>query len=211
MTGLSGEQYLAQLYAGVAADALFPAGPATPFREEPAAGYWSLGPDGIRTIPWIGPAQPVFVQVRAWEAGLGSTFEETVAKGGAVGSSDLLRVVPGGFGSPPALPANLVGLRSFHLSRTPVATASPLGTLASIDLEHGLGLSLALTGSELRLEGTSSATGSFYLIQKSSDLVSWETVAALASADKRFVFSRYKSDAPWEFYRVVVLTTAARH
>ena len=91
VTKLSGEQYLAQLYAGVAADTLFPVGPAAPFRDEPAAGYWSLGPDGIRTIPWIGAAQPVFVQVRAWEAGLGSTYEETVAKGGAIGSSELLR------------------------------------------------------------------------------------------------------------------------
>ncbi|MBM3883461.1 MAG: hypothetical protein FJ387_27775, partial [Verrucomicrobia bacterium] len=120
MTRLAGPRFLAQLYAGPAPDRVEAVGPAVPFRDAGGAGYWSTAPNGLRNVRSVQPGEVAFVQVRAWEAGLATTFEGTRAAGGKAGVSELFSVRTGGAGDPPSLPADLVGLTSFSLVALPV-------------------------------------------------------------------------------------------
>lgn len=118
-TKLSGAEFLAQLYAGKAPDQLVPVGPAVPFESGIAAGYVCQR-FTARTIPFVAPGDPVFVQMRVWETAFGPSYEAAVLAGGKTGTSDVLNVVTGGAGSPPSLPADLVGLKSFSVKRETV-------------------------------------------------------------------------------------------
>ncbi len=111
-TKISGDGFVAQLYGGVSATAMAPAGKPRPFLTGAAAGYFD---SELRVIPTVAPGAKAFVQVRAWELSGGVTYEEAVGKGAKHGSSATLEVVTGGVGAPPSLPANLVGLKSFSL------------------------------------------------------------------------------------------------
>ncbi|HOK78567.1 MAG TPA: immunoglobulin domain-containing protein, partial [Verrucomicrobiota bacterium] len=119
VTKLSGSAFLAQLYAGKAADQLVPVGPAVPFETGVAAGYVCQRFTS-RVIPFVAPGDPVFVQMRVWEIAFGATYELAVLAGGKTGTSDVLNVVTGGAGLPPSLPADLVGLKSFSVKREAV-------------------------------------------------------------------------------------------
>lgn len=112
-TRLAGTGYVARLYAGLSAESLTPVGPPTPFRAGDGAGYFY---SEIRSLPMVAPGAPAWVQVRAWDAASGDTYEAAVASGGAVGSSQILRVTTGNAGTPPGLPTYLVGLASFQLA-----------------------------------------------------------------------------------------------
>ena len=118
-TKLSGAAFLAQLYAGKTPDQLVPVGPAVPFESGIAAGYVCQRFTS-RTIPFVAPGDPVFVQVRVWETAFGATYEAAVLAGGKTGTSDILNVVTGGAGSPPSLPGDLAGLKSFSVKRETV-------------------------------------------------------------------------------------------
>jgi|GEM_PF-266514 len=118
-TKLSGAAFLAQLYAGKTPDQLVPVGPAVPFESGIAAGYVCQRFTS-RTIPFVAPGDPVFVQVRVWETAFGATYEAAVLAGGKTGTSDVLNVVTGGAGSPPSLPGDLAGLKSFSVKRETV-------------------------------------------------------------------------------------------
>jgi hypothetical protein len=197
VTGLAGQRYLAQLYAGLDEDALVPVGPAAPFREEPAVGYWS-STDTIRYIPWVTGGQSVWVQVRTWETGLGSTFEETAAKGGTAGKSELLRVTPGGIGIFPSVPVNLTGLKSFNLrpAALPQSASSP-----DLESNERVELSPTLLGPELRFEGQAETCG-FFLLENSTDLILWSELITFQSSTAEIQFTRFRSEPRWEFYRV---------
>ncbi|MGC8988920.1 MAG: immunoglobulin domain-containing protein, partial [Verrucomicrobiia bacterium] len=119
VTKLSGAAFLAQLYAGKAADQLVPVGPAVPFETGVAVGYVCQRFTS-RVIPFVAPGEPVFVQMRVWETAFGATYETAVLAGGKTGASDVLNVVTGGAGSPPSLPADLAGLKSFSVKREAV-------------------------------------------------------------------------------------------
>lgn len=129
-TLLEGPAYLAQLYAAPTADRLAPVGPPVPFRTGIAAGYI---PAEERSIPTIPPGGRAFVQVRVWESTAGETFEEAVARNSKVGLSKVLELVTGNAGSPPTLPAYLVGLEAFHLQlgTAPVILTAPVATVAT--------------------------------------------------------------------------------
>lgn len=107
---------VAELYGGLDPGALSPARDAmnkrvlAPFR---LPGYFSAGVVLIGTTPGPGP---FWLQVRAWDRGLGATWEETAARGlGGYGESPMFYAL-GGYddlhGVPPAF---LIGLRSFRL------------------------------------------------------------------------------------------------
>lgn len=132
-TMLAGTGYLAQLYtgpAGTTEDKLVPTGATVDFRTGLAAGYVNVGTDGSRTIPNVTPGSLAVVQVRAWTAASGSTYEQAMASslpGAKAGKSSLLTVQTKA--SALELPVNLVGLASFAVTPVPEPAMFALGTL----------------------------------------------------------------------------------
>ncbi len=129
VTLLSGDGYLAQLYAGTSAANLVPVSGAVPFSAT-VPGYWR---GGVRNVPGIAPGAAAFVQARVWPTAAGNTFEAAVQQGSAVGLSAVLPVTLGGAGVPPSFPANMNNLLPFSLTRqiAPQIT-QPLASLAII-------------------------------------------------------------------------------
>ena len=107
---LSGPAYMAQLYAGTNSDQLVSVGAPTPFLTGEMNGYFS---GDTVAIPFIEGGLMAWVQVRAWEAAGGSSFEEAALSGHWSGISSILHVMTGNpwAGLPPSPPALLVGLR----------------------------------------------------------------------------------------------------
>lgn len=111
-TLLADTNFLAQLYGGPTAEALEPVGAAVPFRTGLAAGYIH----GVqRVIPTVAPGATAYVQMRAWAATGGASYEAALAAGMGHGTSVVVQVVTGGAGSPPTLPATITGLQPFQL------------------------------------------------------------------------------------------------
>jgi hypothetical protein len=93
VTRLAGSNFLAQLYAGPLAEILRPVGVPFSFPTGVLAGYIR----GInRQIPDVAPNQNASIQVRAWEAAAGSSYEEARAVGGKFGFSSLFYTGLGG-------------------------------------------------------------------------------------------------------------------
>jgi hypothetical protein len=111
-TKAEGAAYLSQLYAGPSDTALAAIGDAVPFRTGAAAGYWTATAVAIPNVALGANAQ---VQVKAWAASAGATYEAAAAANGAVGQSTIFTVKTGGDGSPPSLPGTLSGLTSFAI------------------------------------------------------------------------------------------------
>jgi hypothetical protein len=88
---------------------LRPAGRPSPFRPGFDAGFFY---PQVVSLPSVPPGSNAIVQVRAWDATKGSSYEEARAFGAKFGRSELLTIrVPG----EPAPPASLDGLTSFSL------------------------------------------------------------------------------------------------
>lgn len=130
---LFGDAFLAQLYAGPDAGSLAPVGNAAPFFDDfgdaNLAGVFS---DGNRVIETVAPGADAVIEVRAWAAADGGTYEAAEAAGGKVGKSAQFTVATGGAGSPPGLPANLAGFSSFSL--VPEPSTAALGLLGAFAL-----------------------------------------------------------------------------
>jgi hypothetical protein len=109
---LNGNRYVAQLYAGLTAENLRPAGDPVPFIAGFGAGYFMGRSVALPNVPPMTLAQ---VQVRVWEASFGASYEEARALGGKFGRSEVLAVIAGGGTGAHTLPANLTGLTSFSL------------------------------------------------------------------------------------------------
>jgi hypothetical protein len=132
-TMLEGTAYLAQLYtgpAGTTEDKLVPTGAIVDFRTGLASGYLNVGTDGSRTIPNVLPGDYAVVQVRAWTAAAGSTYEQAVASTiptARAGKSNLLTVQTKA--SAIELPVNMVGLQSFAITAVPEPTMLAIGAV----------------------------------------------------------------------------------
>jgi hypothetical protein len=111
-TKADGPAYLVQLYGGASDTTLAAVGTALPFRTGAAAGYWTATAVAIPNVALGANAQ---VQVKAWAASAGATYEAAAAANGAVGQSTIFTVKTGGDGSPPSLPGTLSGLTSFAI------------------------------------------------------------------------------------------------
>ena len=109
ITPLNGSGYLAQLYAGPSLDQLRPAGQPMPFQEGFKAGYFV---PRIITLASVPPGGNAILQVRAWAAGYGTSYEQARATGGRFGKSNILQLAAGGGILPPQ---TLRGLQSFSL------------------------------------------------------------------------------------------------
>jgi len=108
-TRLTGEQHVAQLYAGPTLEAIRPAGQPTPFRTGFNAGFFTRQ---LVTLASVAPGEIAFAQVRVWEAARGTSYEEARATGGRFGRSDILQVQTQ---QPLMPPATLAALQSFSL------------------------------------------------------------------------------------------------
>ncbi len=119
-----GSAFLAQLYwsaTGAAGSYVAVTDAPVPFRDGAGVGYWNpIGnnppsPDASRTVG-VAAGQQVWLQVAAWNASAGTNYEQASRSfAGRVGLSAPIRVVTGGGGTPPSLPAPLSGLQSFRV------------------------------------------------------------------------------------------------
>ena len=116
---LVGPRYLAELWGGVAADSLAPAldydyGRGRLIVPFYTGGYfYDFRSAWVFTVPSGGRA---WLQVRVWDANLGSTYEEAVSRGwGGYGASPAFYAQGGWTGQNPGLPGPLIGLQSFSL------------------------------------------------------------------------------------------------
>jgi hypothetical protein len=119
---LSGADYLAQLYAGPVGAGTFTAyGKPVPFKTGTAAGYFS---DSTAVDVGVAAGTKVDVQVRAWRAAAGSSYEAAAGAAasltGNYGASATIAglATGGGFDANgiPVLPNNLIGLQGFSLT-----------------------------------------------------------------------------------------------
>jgi hypothetical protein len=117
---LEGGNYMAMLDGAATEDSLQPVVPAVSFLSGSNAGYFG---GGVRAVNGVLPGQGAWLQVRAWDARLGSTYEAVVALGSiGYGQSSLFYTQSGGIGGGvPTLPAPLIGLQSFSLVPEPNA------------------------------------------------------------------------------------------
>jgi hypothetical protein len=132
-TMLAGTNYLAQLYtgpAGTTEDKLVPTGSVVDFRTGLASGYLNVGTDGSRSIPNVVPGDLAVVQVRAWTANAGATYESALvssAPGAKAGKSSPVLVQTKA--SAIELPVNMVGLSSFAITAVPEPTMLAIGAV----------------------------------------------------------------------------------
>jgi len=131
VTGTGDNAVWGQLMASAPGGTLASVGVPVPFREGAAAGYITGG--GAITIPGVAGGSPAAVQMVAWYASQGATYADAVSKDlGGYGASAVFNVVTGGAGSPPSLPANLVGLSGFSVSAIiPEPSIAALGLLGA--------------------------------------------------------------------------------
>jgi hypothetical protein len=127
-----GATYWGQLYAGPDAGSLAAVGAPVAFRTGAGAGYIS---GGTVTIASVAPGANAVIELRAWDGTKGATYEAASAAGGGfyVGKSAQITIATGGSGTPPSLPANLVGLQSFAIA-VPEPSTIALGLLGAAAL-----------------------------------------------------------------------------
>jgi len=118
---LAGADYLAALYAGPSPNSLQPAvlasgpKPGVPFSSGVDAGYFFTYGDYMVANNVFGGSY-AWLQVVAWDARLGATYEDVVNLGiGGYGQSPLFYALSGGGATLPPPPNPLIGLQSFSL------------------------------------------------------------------------------------------------
>jgi len=134
--GLDGAAWLAQLYfaPGNAAESSLQAVSIAPvpFRTGAAAGYIAVGAAGERILTGVALGGDATVQIRAWNAAAGATYEvASAAANGIFGKSNLVNVKTGGVGAPPGPAADLVGLQGFTVHPVPEPTTIALGLMGA--------------------------------------------------------------------------------
>ena len=128
-----GSAYLGQLYAGPTADSLAPVGTAAIAFRDAAGNPTGYIIGGKMSIPTVAEGATAFIQLRAWEAAGGTSYEAAQAAGKMYGSSATIQISTGGDSLvPPKTPAPLTGLASFTLVPEPSTLA--LGVLGAAAL-----------------------------------------------------------------------------
>lgn len=140
-THLAGPAHVAQLYFGDTIGSFEPVGPVLSFRTGVGAGYI---PNTAVSIPGHPRGSEVWVQIRAWEAAAGPSYEAALAAGRKYGLSNPVAVI---LASETSTPTSPVGLQSFCLVPEPELRALlALGGLVVLAL--GSPRRFALTGSD---------------------------------------------------------------
>lgn len=128
-TALAGADYWVQLYGAAEGGSVAPVGAAVNFL---TGGFAGIFAGGTRAVDGVAPGANALLEVRAWEAAGGATYEAALAAGALTGVGNQFTVATGGAGQPPSLPANMVGFQSFSLVPEPSTTA--LGILGAVAL-----------------------------------------------------------------------------
>jgi PEP-CTERM motif len=124
---LQGTNWLAELYWAAGpdrpADSLAPVGAPLTFRTDGAAGFLDNGHDpdhGLRILPGTQEGDPITLQVRAWNAVAGASYEEALADpNGVVGESTAGNSEAGSMENPTIL----VGFFPFSVEPVPEPSA----------------------------------------------------------------------------------------
>jgi hypothetical protein len=138
-TALLGTAFLAQLYygtPGTSPDAMKAVGAIVNFRTGGFAGYVNVGSLGSRTLsdPLIQPGSQATLQIRAWRAADGATYEiASRANGAHYGASSPITIATGNVPDPatgiPSPPPPMLGLQGFSLHIVPEPSTIALGVL----------------------------------------------------------------------------------
>ena len=190
ITPLSGSNYVAQLYAGPSLDLLRPAGQPSPFQEGFNAGYFVRQ---IITLANVMPGNNAMLQVCAWDARYGTSYEQARALGGKFGKSNIILVPAGGGGNPPQ---TLQGLLSFSLQAG--LPYFEVGTITFVQRQPSNVIVWALHGQP----------NSIYLIEKSkrSEETVWHPYMVLANITGTVTFTdTADSGAANVWYRARIL------
>jgi hypothetical protein len=108
ITGLTGSNYVAQIYAGPSPNVLRPVSLATPFRTIPGIFRPVTG-----RIPDVPPYQTCYAQARVWEAARGASYEAARAQGGKFGFGAVYATTTGpSSANPPQIPIQSFSLRA---------------------------------------------------------------------------------------------------
>jgi hypothetical protein len=96
------------------------------------AGY--ISPSNVQ-VPFAAGDTTVAVEMRAWDAASGNSYEAALGNLGMVGSSITVPVILGNpAGSPPTLAGNLVGMPAFALTQVPEPSTLALLALGAAGL-----------------------------------------------------------------------------
>src|SRR2546428_2430157 len=139
--GLDGSNYLAQLYAWKTGDGFVPVGGPVPFATN---GYFF---GGAVLVPFVYGCNPLWVQVRAWAAQGGTTFEQASAGGGWTGVSGVLFVTHAGDPGRPetGCEGRLIGLQypgSPLVAQQPLDRTVQAGTNATLSVIASSGVQM---------------------------------------------------------------------
>jgi len=138
---LAGQNYFVELWGGATADSLMPSLGAFSRQRVIISfgvnGYFrdaDADRGGYATVFNVPPTLTSWLQVRAWDARLGATYEDALARGlGGYGESPLFQAVGSyPFAEPPSSPAFLVGLQSFSLRPIPEPSTWALLALGGV-------------------------------------------------------------------------------
>jgi hypothetical protein len=182
-TRLAGAAFLWQFFAGLTPSTLKATGPSGVFNTGAAAGYMASDTDGF--VAGSSDDTVCYVQMRAWEASAGATFEAAVAAGGKYGFSNIVpevAVVPpgGGYNLP-------VGFESFRL-------------MATLGHQPKLAITL-LANPEQPLVEVIGIQGWNVTLQSSTNLVGWSPVATNALSGVLWIYQDSPPTAGNRFYR----------
>jgi len=141
---LAGTAYRAELWGGATSNSLAPLllidpEPSRLIKPFVTQGYVDPADPGDLVVPTVPPSGWAWLQMRAWDAGLGATYEEVAALGdGGYGESPLFYAQGHDpFREPPEIPAPLIGLQSFSLRPVPEPPGWALLALAGMGVRWG--------------------------------------------------------------------------
>lgn len=131
-SGLLGNTFYGQLYAGATEASLSPIGVAVKFTTSVATSLPTGKINGgAVTATGLAGGTKAFVQLRAWDVASGTSYDAAAGSAaGFVGKSGVISITLGDpNAAPPTTPADLLGLAAFSVAQVPEPSTMALGLL----------------------------------------------------------------------------------